>query len=86
MEKPASNTYRPVTLQFANVFGSDPSKLPLPGDYPRCFVKAPVHADSGCRYMLPDGGIWEYKGISGYKCDNDERVNGWECIWKPSDT
>jgi hypothetical protein len=83
MEKPASNRYRPVTLLFANMYGPDPRALPIPGERDRHGVYAPLHAESRTAYMLCDGSIWEYRGISGYDIDNKERVRGWECIWRP---
>jgi len=83
MDKPASNTYRPVTIAFSNVYGDNPNALPVPGTDERLGVKPPRYANDGTRYMLCDGSIWEYKGISAYKADNDERVNGWQMIWKP---
>jgi len=72
------DTAKPVSLQFANLLGSNPSKLPIPGDLEVLGVKAPSYADDGTLYMLPDGSIWEYLGISGYAVDNRDRVNGWK--------
>lgn len=69
--------FLPVTLQFANVFGSNPQALPIPGDNSVLGVNAPKWADDNTIYLMPDGSLWEYKGISAYKCDNDMRVNGW---------
>ena len=83
MEKPMSNSYRPVSLQFANIFGANPVALPIPGERSRYGVNPPCHADSMVRYMLPDGSIWEYKGISAYAIDDKDRVRGWDCIWRP---
>lgn len=68
----------PVTLQFSNVYGNNPKALPGPGDASVCGVKAPYAADGGTKYMLSDGSVWEYKGVSAYKCDNESRINGWE--------
>ncbi len=70
---------QPVPLTFANQYGRV-EDLPIPGDAPKAGVKAPPHADSGHRVLMPDGTVWEYKGVSGYKVDNDSRVNGWEDV------
>lgn len=43
-------------------------------------IKPTRHAESGERVMLPDGTIWEYKGISGYAADNRGRIDGWEDV------
>jgi len=83
MDKPMNNTYIPVSLKFSNMFHNNPFMLPIPGETSRYGVNPPKHADSMTRYMLSDGSIWEYKGISAYAVDNKERVRGWECIWKP---
>ena len=37
----AYNGFLPVSLQFANVFGSNPQALPVPGDKPVLGVKPP---------------------------------------------
>jgi hypothetical protein len=37
-------------------------------------------ADGGDRVMMPDGTIWEYKGISAYCADNLSRRCGWEDV------
>ena len=81
--KPESNTYRPVSLQFSNIFGNDPYRLPTPGQRSVYGVKSPMSADSETQYMLSDGSIWKYLGISAYRCDNIGRINGWELVWKP---
>lgn len=43
-------------------------------------VKPRSAADSGERVRLATGEVWEYKGISGYKSDNLNRINGWERV------
>lgn len=43
-------------------------------------VKPRGAAGTGDRVMLPDGSIWEYKGIGAYKVDNEGRINGWERV------
>lgn len=68
---------KPVTLQFANVFGSNAHYLPNPTTGDILGVKAPVYAADNTRYLMPDGSVWEYLGISGNDTDNRERVNGW---------
>lgn len=65
---------RAVSMRFTAVYGADPSKLPTPGEAPVLGVEPPRY---GTRYMLEDGSVWEYLGISAYACDNRERVNGW---------
>lgn len=77
-----ANTYIPVSLQFANSFGDNPAFLPVPGGPSRFGVKPPEYAQDGTRYMLSNGEIWEYMGISPYSADNRERVNGWQLIGK----
>ena len=42
-------------------------------------------ADTGERVRLSNGQVWEYKGVSGYKADNLNRVNGWELVPKPTE-
>jgi hypothetical protein len=81
--KPQSNQFKAVSLQFSNVHGNDPSKLPLPGEFEVLGVRAPKFAADGTTYMLSDGTIWTYNGISGCAIDNKDRVNGWEMIWEP---
>lgn len=75
-----SNGFRPVTLLFANLLGSDPAYLPGPGDDPVLGVAPPVYAGDGTRYLMPDGSAWEYAGISGMDADNRERINGWRKV------
>lgn len=40
----------------------------------------PLFAGDGTRAMLVDGSIWEYKGISAYEIDNENRIKGWERV------
>ena len=77
----ASNRFKPVSLAFSNVFGNDPNKLPGPSQSEIYGVKPPKYADDGTTYMLSDGTVWTYKGISAYKVDNMERYNGWERVY-----
>lgn len=74
-----------VTMKFTAVYGADPSKLPVPGDAPVLGVVAPKSALDEVQYMLEDGTVWEYRGISGYRGDNADRVNGWQPIGRVGD-
>lgn len=71
---------KPVSLRFANVYGSDPRALPIPGEAPRYNVRAPRYAADGTAYLMPDGSVWEYLGTSAYDADNRDRVRGWQQI------
>lgn len=71
---------KPVSLQYANVIGSSPACLPIPGDDPVLGVKPPLFAGDNTRYLMPDGSVWEYLGISGMRADDQQRVNGWQKI------
>lgn len=71
---------KPVTLQYANCVGSSPACLPMPGDGPVLGVDPPIYAGDNTRYLMPDGSVWEYMGISGRYADDKDRVNGWQRI------
>ena len=82
MDKPKIYGACPVSLQWANRFGSNAHYLPDPISGPILGTRAPVFAGDHTRALLPDGSIWEYLGISGNDVDNKERVNGWLMIQK----
>ena len=69
----------PVPLRWANTTPEPTAKyLPTPEHPERYgFYLKRLYADSEITVMLPDGSIWKYKGISGYKIDNEDRINGW---------
>ena len=69
----------PVPLRWANTTPlAIAAYLPTP-DHPKRygFYLKGLYADSEIMVMLPDGSVWKYKGVSGYKIDNADRVNGW---------
>jgi len=68
---------KPVSLKWSNYFGNDPKYLPVPGSLPILGVNPPKWADDCTRYMLSNGDIYEYLGISGNIIDNKGRINGW---------
>lgn len=70
---------RPVPLAWANALGRA-QHLPQPGDPWHFGLQPPGWAEDGTRYMLPDGTVWEYLGISGYETTNRGRINGWEDV------
>ena len=69
-----------ATMMWANQTQGRPEDLPTPTTGDLYGVKAPTHADSNYIVGLPGGPtrLFRYRGISGYRADNNERFNGWE--------